>query len=50
MTVEAQNRIREDALKTPQGHVTLPSDWNISQSEFDRLVEEEMRKHYRKDQ
>ena len=50
VAVEAQNRIREDALKTPQGHVTLPSDWNISQSEFDRLVEEEMRKHYRKDQ
>ena len=50
VTVEAQNRIREDALRTPQGHVTLPSDWNISQSEFDRLVEEEMRKHYRKDQ
>lgn len=41
--VEAQNRVREKATGQPQSHVTLPADWNISQSEFDAMVAEEMR-------
>lgn len=40
--VEAQNRLREQATGQPQGHVTLPADWNVSEAEFNAMVEREM--------
>ena len=40
---EAQNRLRENATGQAQGHVTLPSNWNITQAQFDALVENAMR-------
>ena len=46
--VEAQNRVREWAAGEVgdedyrPSRVTLPSDWNITQEEFDAMVEAEM--------
>ena len=40
--VEAQHRISEQA-GYPNGHVTLPENWNITQEQFDAMVEQEMR-------
>lgn len=40
--VEAQNRLREQAGYST-GHVTLPENWNITQQQFDAMVEQEMR-------